>query len=463
MKIKHIIKLSAIPLLLLASACDKFLDVVPKGVVIPQTLEDYQALLSAPLVVQRVSNNTNYVTDEVFLPESGRPGAARWPGNHAIKAYDFEDEYYDESENDADWNAAYTAIYTYNTIIDGISDNSEDDIQKKNVLKGEALVHRAYNFLTLVNQYAKHYSATADTDLGVPLPLQPDINALLSRSTVKEVYTQVEKDLIEAVDLLPTTSTYTYRPNKAAALGTLARMYLYQGDWAKAYEYADETLKIFSFVYDYNTFSYADPSNRLGALIGYPSAALEKKHIILYKYLISAGGFEFNFVMSDEQAALFEEGDLREVYGTNDKNYWGEVLPGVGVIENKGPYDYDNAGITTQEMILIRAESAARLNNLPQALKDLNELRALRFTPEAFEPLESNDQSEVLDLVLNERRIELAFIGLRLADIKRLSMEGRNIPIKRGDVVIEPNDPRLIFPIPPKNISVNPNLEPNPR
>ena len=81
----------------------------------------------------------------------------------------------------------------------------------------------------LVNLYAKHYNPqTAADDPGVPMHLVPDINALLGRSTVKEVYDQMEADLLEATKLLPTQRNYKNHPVQASAEGMLAKLYLYK-------------------------------------------------------------------------------------------------------------------------------------------------------------------------------------------------------------------------------------------
>lgn len=462
MLLKNIFKLALIPAVLTLGSCDSFLDEVPKGVVIPQTLADFEALMSAPRVVSVTANNSFYATDEINLPEAHRAPAMGYPGRDAVNIYDFKPEHYDISENDPDWNMAYKAIYTFNTVLQEIEKNNENDLVKKNRLKGEALVHRAFTYLTLVNQYGKHYSSTADQDLGVPLPLKPDINALLKRESVARVYQQIEQDLLSSIDLLPITPTYNHRPSKGAAHGALARMYLYQGKWQQALDHANEALAINNFIYDYNTFSYANPENRRGVLNGYPTAINEKKHIIFHKYFHKVGAFDFQFLLSNEQFSLYKTGDLRELYGTSPKGY-SNVLPGQGVLETNGAYDYNNGGITTQEMYIIAAEAAARLQLLPEALDKLNKLRIKRFTTASYVALTSQDANEVLNWALMERRLELAFMGQRLTDIKRLNQEGQNIRIKRGEQFIESNSPLLVFPIPAKNMDSNKNLVQNPR
>ncbi|TDQ80184.1 RagB/SusD family nutrient uptake outer membrane protein [Sphingobacterium yanglingense] len=463
MSVKNIFKLALIPAVLMFGSCDKFLDETPKGVVIPKTLNDLEGLLSAPLVVGVMPNNMNYATDEIDLPEANRGPATSYAGRNALNIYDYKPEHYDESEDDADWNRSYQAIYVYNTVLQEVERNTESDLNKKNRLKGEALVHRAYTYLILVNQYAKHYSNTAAQDLGVPLPLKPDINALSKRESVEKVYQQIETDLLEAIDLLPNTPTYWYRPSKVAAYGTLARMYLYQAKWQRAMDYASKALAIKSFLYDYNTFSYADPNNKLANLKGYPGSSIEKKQFIFHKYQLRAGAFYFEFLINQDFFKQYTAGDLREMFGTSNKGYGGANLAGVGVIENAGAYDYNNGGITTQEMYLVHAEAAARLNKLPEALESLNVLRKNRFTPSTFTVLNSGEQTEVLEWALQERMLELAFQGHRLFDIKRLHLQGKDINIKRGTQTFGPTHPLLVFPIPAKNIVNNNNLEQNPR
>lgn len=463
MLVKNIFKLAIIPAVLTLGSCDSFLDEVPKGVVIPKTLNDLESLLSAPLVVGVMPNDMNYATDEITLPEANRGAAMGWPGRNAVNTYDYQPEHYDESEDDVDWNRSYQAIYVYNTVLQELENNQESDISKKNRLKGEALVHRAFTYLILVNQYAKHYSNTAAQDLGVPLPLKPDINAQLKRESVARVYQQIEQDLLAAVDLLPNTPTYWYRPSKAAAYGTLARMYLYQAKWQQALDYANKALAINNFLYDYNTFSYADPNNRLANLKGYPSSAIEKKHFIFHKYLVKAGGYEFQFLIDQDFFKQYKPGDLREMFGTSNKGYGGVPLSGLGVIENAGAYDYNNGGITTQEMYVVRAEAAARSSKLSEALESLNTLRKNRITPATYTVLSSSDQAQVLEWALQERTLELAFQGQRLFDIKRLHLQGKDINIKRGAQTFGPTHPLLVFPIPAKNRINNNNLEQNPR
>lgn len=454
--------------LLLFCSCDKFLDIQPKGEVIPTTLRDYDYLLSNPVVFSTTSNFPVYMTDEITLPEENR-GDLSVVGVHAVRAYDFKPLIFEFEEPDADWENAYKLIYTCNTILEGVDnaptgDGVNEDSRKR--IKGEALVHRAFAFLQLVNAYAKHYdAATASSDLGVPMPLSPDINALLARASVQEVYDQIEKDLLASIDLLPQKPKYLYKPSQAAAHGALARMYLYKGDYEKAASFAQKALDYNSFIFNYNEYTeWKDPFDKNSGLAKLSSEITDYKNVIFHKYLNKVVSYGFTFLLSPEQKALYKEGDLRLELGTTDTDWYGEPVNGLAILfTNVLIGNADFAGIQTNEMMLIRAECNARKGDVEKAMSDINLIREKRFKPENFAPLTASNKTEALDLVFEERRLELAFTGLRLFDIKRLNKEGYNIVVKHGDIELSTKDNRLVMPIANNVVSRNTNIKQNPR
>ena len=85
---------------------------------------------------------------------------------------------------------------------------------------------------------------TANTDLGLPLRLNPDVNQKSVRATLQETYQQILEDVHTAVSLLPEKQIAVTRASKATALGLLARTYLYMGEYSNALKYANEALAI---------------------------------------------------------------------------------------------------------------------------------------------------------------------------------------------------------------------------
>ena len=116
-------------------------------------------------------------------------------------------------------------------------------------------------------------------------------------------------------------------------------------------------------------------------------------------------------------------------------------------------------GMSTPEMILIKAEYLARNGQEGDAQKLLQELRSYRFRSQEAA---NNIGGKVQD-VLDERRRELT-ASMRWYDLKRLNgKENANITLTKQrisdlsdknstpvEVQLKPNDPLYALPIPPE-------------
>ncbi|MGN0019982.1 MAG: RagB/SusD family nutrient uptake outer membrane protein, partial [Sphingobacterium hotanense] len=119
------------------------------------------------------------------------------------------------------------------------------------------------------------------------------------------------------------------------------------------------------------------------------------------------------------------------------------------------------------ELLLIRAECFARLGKISQALQNLNALLAKRWKSGSFVPFSEKTPEDALKIILDERRKELVFRGLRWSDLKRLNKEPRfAVTLKKTiadkEYVLPPNDNRYVFPIPSAVIKMS-GIEQNPR
>lgn len=125
------------------------------------------------------------------------------------------------------WANAYTQIAKYNTFLDNIENCMMDETKKK-TWSAEIKTLRAYFFYNLAFYFNN-----------VPMPLTTlnveEANSIAQTSQA-EVYAQVEKDLKEAVSLLPNSySGDDYgRLTSGAAATMLGRVYLAQGKYAEA-------------------------------------------------------------------------------------------------------------------------------------------------------------------------------------------------------------------------------------
>lgn len=147
------------------------------------------------------------------------------------------------------WQTPYVVIGRANRIIEAAESGKLKDAESKAAViaqyEAEAKVVRALAHFDLVRIYGKTYTAPeAPASYGVPVVTKVlDSHDQLSRNTVQEVYTQVVKDLTEAIDskALSTKKLVGYM-NVWAAKALLTRIYLTMGENQKALDLAEDII-----------------------------------------------------------------------------------------------------------------------------------------------------------------------------------------------------------------------------
>lgn len=450
-------------LIFLTGACSDFTDVPPKGQMIPTKAEDFESILNNPdLGTVSETYILSYLSDDAYVPDMLLPLFATLP--YISNAYQWATSIYSDQEKDELWSGAYNRIFSYNIVIDNVLESEGEDREKKQSIRAEALVGRALEYFYLVNAYGPAYDkSTAATDLSVPLILKADINQKeITKATVAEVYKQMLGDLQSAIPALPDRPELnSRRASKSAAYGLLARIGLYSGDYELAGKYAGETLTVHNTVLDFREYEVIDPDISIGRN-NLPDAKdnPEVFYNRSFPYQYGPAGLVW---MSDELMSQFKDGDKRlELY----YSYFFEMMGMELSWMNYCAYVKASVAPGVPEMLLTRAECYARTGgdeNLKKALADLHALREKRFATEKYNKLESNDGLTVLKWVLEERRCELAFMGLRLFDQKRLNKEPefrRNVVrvIDGEEKTLTPGSPQYILPIWSKVTSMNPYL-----
>ena len=485
---KKIFLILIAPLFLLTSCEKNFLDTLPKGLIIAQTTNDFRKLLDNADTrysynLAQVSGYVDVVSDDAQLDSAWY----EWDRDrlHAKNLYGFESEVWlpDGAGDDNVWKQNYYINTLASNILEEIH-IADDNPKLQKQLISEAKVHRAFAYLTLVNIYAKQYNkTTAKTDLGVPLFTNPVELPSLERASVEKVYNFILSELLAAVDDLPNDidKQFSHRPTKVSTYAILARTYLYMGNYEKALEYADKSLQIKDFIYNYNTIYTGTP--RAENVKGL--SRITDDEMLLHKtmikgvrmsdyYMIDSNSFNNLYngftVVND---SVTENNDLRRVLWFQGTSSNGKLISDrARYVFSRNRYSVDNAivdyiPISTVEMYLTRAECNARLSHLDKALNDLNKIRMNRFKTGTYTPIPSSgaNQNFVLNEVLLERRRELYGKELRLFDIKRLGLPVSHL--KPGTMLpgfnVPANDPKLIWPVHFHNIELNPEIAQNPR
>lgn len=165
---------------------------------------------------------------------------------------------------------------------------------------------------------------------------------------------------------------------------------------------------------------------------------------------------------------LFYSQDLVDQYEADDLRFLTFAMD----FYNNGQYLYlasgwANTGITFPEMLLARAEALAHMDKVEAAMDIINNLREKRIASYAYLPLEAATQDEALDIILAERRRELAFKGTRWFDMKRLSKQGHIGTVKRFSLdhnqlaELASNSPNYTYEIPSRVLLFNPDMVKN--
>jgi tetratricopeptide (TPR) repeat protein len=445
-------------LVLFAGCNDDYLDILPKGKAIPTSTDDLAEIMNNIGSINSTgTGNGAYMADELILHED-EPA----PGGPTQKAYLWEDEIYLDSENDGDWDGFYNVISRANFVLDNIDTYEKGTKYDINDTKGRALFARAHALSYLVMGYSKNYNeSSAATDLGVPLPLDFDINAETERSTVKVVYDQIFSDLTAAEDLLPDLGKYNYHGSKATIYALLGRIYLYQYKYDLAAEYSKKALDLYSDVMDYNELGlYPWAMYPSQGVSGWPSNNADNADLL---YQHSPPWYRGNLFYSPDLVSKFDKAnDLRYRYFMTTHNASGADLNGKIMVATFGNINF--LGIRTSEVYLNYCEALMRKGNAErtEALKYLNMLREKRFDSASYTDFTSDDDGETIDEIMLERRRELRLSHIRWFDMKRLGVELTRT-YKGESKALKASSNNYLWAIPAYNMTYNKKLEQNPR
>jgi len=384
------------------------------------------------------------------------------------------------------WRGPWPGILMANIVLQTAPTLSIDETVKNRSM-GEACFLRAHYYFILVRYFGD-----------VPLITQPgdvDTDLYPSRTSKDVVYTQIIDDLQNAIEMLPTKSSYSDndigRAGKGAALGLLAKVYLTLENYG---EVVSTITQIEGLGYNLNA-SYADNFN--------PATENSVESLFEVQY---AGDGGYNFWSNENQASwtspfmgprgsgfvgggygwnqptqefmgAYESGDLRKEFTTFyddcpdfDGNTYSSAysLTGYNVRKFLIPLSvsasYDNSPLNFPvlryaDVLLMKAEALNEMGQTGEAEGYLNQIRNRAGLSAIASGL---DQTAFREAVLHERRLELAFEGQRWFDMIRVDNGQYALDFLHSIGKTNATTKHLLFPIPQIEIDRNPNLTQNP-
>lgn len=426
----------------LLSGCEKFLDKPVKG---KQTFDSFytteaectQALIGC---YQSLSPEDwwemdyfwligDVCSDDAFKGNSIE-GDQQEFGNMARWIIDSQNEWLDIK-----WRYSYISISRANLIIEYVP-NADIDENLRNLIVAEAHFLRGLAYFELVKNFGG----------AVLLDRQPAPSDLIPRSSIEDSWLFIENDFKHAADVLPLKSEQSGenmgRATKGASLAYLARVSLYQDKFAEAKSYSEQVIALndYQLEADFgNIWSVHNP-NGIESIFeiqsNYDPVQYTGSALPVLTRSRADGGWGFgtpsshleNFMQGDPRLihTIIKHGDYVDEdhpeYDTQlDQNESGRINRKfyIGMDDRTPDDEYIKAPLNHilfrfADLLLIHAEASAQLGNDGPALQSLNDVRE-----RAGASLANESGSGLLDMILDERRLELALEGHRYYDLKR--------------------------------------------
>lgn len=321
------------------------------------------------------------------------------------------------------------------------------------VMKAESRFMRALYYFNLARSFG-----------GMPIvdhKLQQDEKAP-ARSSLDETYGFIEKDLLYAIGLLPgkqeAGAAWYGRATRGAAKAYLAKVYLYQKNWSEAYRLSSEVITSgeYNLSTPYDKIFTEDEENGSESVfetqcqqnILYSNLSIGSQYAEVQGVRGSLNlGWGFN-IPSQTLLDAYEAGDPRKeatVIFRGKEIEPGEIVPGDAdnptynkkvypwiAERNKPNRDFANGYwqkgswidirlMRYADVVLMNAEAALEMGNIPEALNKLEMVRARARgnNPDILPKITTTDPVELRTAIHHERRIELAMEAERYFDLVR--------------------------------------------
>ncbi|WP_291908649.1 RagB/SusD family nutrient uptake outer membrane protein [Chitinophaga sp. CB10] len=374
------------------------------------------------------------------------------------------------------WNACYEAIAAANQALAVC--NSAVNPKAYEGAKGEALLARAYAHFMLVTLYSKAYDpATASTDPGIPYVTEPEkvVVKQYDRKTVAYVYEMIEKDIKEGMPLINDKyAVPAYHFTRRAAHAFASRFYLWKRDWAKVIEEANLAFPTNDFAANVRPWlNYQSATVTVNDLQTFYTNATNPGNLLLGETVSSLGIYYYRYQYAMTQPRLNQiiaplgiSWNALKTYSTSSTFYF--VMKYLAYFKRSslnattGVYYTMVPLLTTEEVLLNRAEALLMSDKYEEALADMNTMMRTRIVNyNTTTHLVTNDkitkyyESRTTDkkeayrmAILDIRRAEFVNEGMRWLDILRLQMPVTHTTAKGEVFELAADDKRKLLQLP---------------
>lgn len=443
---KKIYKFLFITILAFTTAsCDSFLDDQPRGKAIAETTDQYEGMFQTiQFMNMNMVDYTTWLNDDIRLNQKCMDQLPSMfysadKASSIIRAYHFEKDVYEPTENCTAWESCYKNIYTFNAIANGVMESKDGTEAEKKAIRAEARISRAWMHFLLAQMFSKPYREENLNELTIPIVTEANSMATdFQRATMKDLYQFITTEMEESCPDLPNKKEHNMRVYKATGYALLGKLYWLMGEYKKAivplqkaYDLMkDDTQTIYmrnfneleeKYGYRELTPEELDGENSSGNCLlpytwGNPEMLWVKQNTSLSGIYKWSSGI-VTYYLNPSTYNLFDEYDLRRnLIPTKDANGNPTLMP-VGCIRD----NTQNYGVELPEVYLGLAECEAREGSQEHARQLLEEFRKYRVLPgHESVPTEVKNKEQLVKYCLDEEHREFLGRVQRVWHLRRL-------------------------------------------
>ncbi|MDC6367614.1 MULTISPECIES: RagB/SusD family nutrient uptake outer membrane protein [Flavobacteriaceae] len=359
------------------------------------------------------------------------------------------------------WEQSYRGIQRANVVLNRITDIEFEDASVKTNRIGEMKFVRALLYFNLVRLYG-------DVPLVVEETASPFDYFGQGRTPADQVYTQIETDLLDAIQDLPSTKSPA-RPAEGAARALLADVQLTQGNFTGAltnletvvnsgeYELMPTTAEVFGVANEGNAeilfeVQFASGFNADGNIEGSPAGSQ-------FRPSGTTANAKGHNLPTQAFIDSFEAGDTRlDDYVAVDPDANPFYFSLKYEVSSTGANDggSDHLIIRYADVLLKYAEALNENGRTGDAITQLNAVRARA----GLGATSATSEEEVRTAIRQERRFELMGEGHRWFDLKRYgtAIEVMNAFFESTGATTRIDQNNLLLPVPQSQIDTDPDF-----
>ncbi len=471
---------------LLMCSCGDFTEIQPKGENLLSSTDDLELLLNTDTYEGlyamnnwRIGTNAIYAYADVVTPLQVENKTVASLLNGFFDDEKSLNRWAELTNSDAVYTSCYNIIGRVSNPILNQLEAASGPESKKNALKAEALVARAFCHYVALQRYAAAYNGSnGDAPAIIYMTEDKSITELWDKNTIQECYDQCLKDIDDALALnaLPTKAINVMRWDKTNATAVKALILMGMQKYSEAEAAAKEVLAANNSLWDWwanvqTGYSYVGQPYQYAAIDDrYNDETLFMVPSYIYYAWVSPN--EWNSMESEYGrrglSELMSKMYAGFIYYDMDYGDYGATigLPGWETANDFSNY-FNQGGLSTPMMYLIVAECELRAGNISAAMNQLDLLRAKRL-PEGFEKWQGTVTSKADAIACLKKTMAAEFLWKDWTYVwrKRWNTEAEwqttiTRTIAGTTYTLKPDSKMWIYPFPLNATQNNPKLTQN--